>query len=536
MIAGGVVLGVVVTTTIGIMNGELGVTEPLHTVVIGFVAGLILGGVGGITGRVIRGIVAGSIVGAILIGISAMVHPAVGVADELRSFDTGSLKGEIAAAIYGMLIGAIGGGVGGASGRLVGPRKRTGSSVQTLRKGWLVIGSLVFLALGIAALVWLDHTHPAWWKELWTQGGQIEDIQNYTALTIDCKDPEIAVLVEGEGNIYSGGLANGLTMYLKPGTHTLRLKKGNQIVYEEKFSIAPGENHVVDLTGGVCQPLPAKAPFTSDEAKKHQAAWAKHIGVPVEIENSIGMRFRLIPPGEFSMGISVKEKEKVLQLLSEDWQKGLVREELSSQHMQIRSAFYLGETELTVGQFKHFTTATGYRTTAESDGLGGRAVVKGTIERRPEWTWKHPADAESDDHPVVQISLADAQAFCRWLSGVDGREYYIPNQQEWEFACRAGTETHWYCGNDLEQLDGIAWTLLNAGGKTHAVGQKAPNAFGLYDMLGNAEEVCVSDTGMPTARGGHTSLPLLCRSSSRVPVPLKETYYRRGVRIAQRLP
>src|SRR5262249_48286045 len=90
----------------------------------------------------------------------------------------------------------------------------------------------------------------------------------------------------------------------------------------------------------------------------------------------------------------------------------------------------------------------------------------------------------------------------------------------------------WYCGNDLEQLDGTAWTLLNAGGKTHAVGQKAANALGLYDMLGNAEEVCVSDSGMPTARGGHTSLPLLCRSSSRVPVPLKETYYRRGVRIA----
>jgi serine/threonine protein kinase/formylglycine-generating enzyme required for sulfatase activity/tetratricopeptide (TPR) repeat protein len=392
---------------------------------------------------------------------------------------------------------------------------------------------LAFLLLGTGATMWLLYSDPRWWKDLWTQGGQIEDIpENHTFLTINCNDPELHVVIEGEGNTYSGGLANGLTMYLKPGTHTLRLKKGNQIVYEEKFSIAPGENHVVDLTGGVCQPLPAKAPFTSDEAKKHQAAWAKYLGVPVEIENSIGMKLRLIPLGEFSMGIPDKEKEKVLQLLSEDWQKGLVREELSSQPMRIRSAFYLGETELTVGQFKQFITATGYKTTAESDELGGRAVVKGTIERRPEWTWKHPADAESDDHPVVQISFADAQAFCRWLSGVDGRQYYVPNEQEWEFACRAGTETHWYCGNDLEQLDGIAWTLLNAGGKTHPVGKKAPNAFGLYDMLGNAEEVCVSDTGMPAARGGHTSLPLLCRCSSRVPVPFKETYYRRGVRIA----
>jgi formylglycine-generating enzyme required for sulfatase activity/tetratricopeptide (TPR) repeat protein len=280
------------------------------------------------------------------------------------------------------------------------------------------------------------------------------------------------------------------------------------------------------------KPVLAKSPFTSDEAEKHQAAWAEHLKVPVEFKNSIGMKFRLIPAGEFSMGTPDEEKAKVLQLLSEDWQKGLVREEQSSWPARISSAFYLGVTELTVGQFKQFISSTAYKTTAESDGLGGRAVVKGTIERRPEWTWKHPADAESDDQPVVQISLPDAQAFCRWLSGVDGREYYVPNEQEWEFACRAGIDTHWYSGNDLELLDGAAWTLLNAGGKTHAVGQKAPNAFGLYDMLGNAEEVCVSDTGMPTARGGHVSAPLLCRCSSRVPVPLKETYYRRGVRIA----
>jgi len=124
MVAGGIVTAVVLPATITI-GGE----EPLFRAAIGFVAGMILGAVGGITGRLVRGIVAGLVVGAILIGISAMAHPAVGVAGELRSFDTGSIKGEIAAAIYGMVIGAIGGGVGGASSRLVGPKKRTGSSV-----------------------------------------------------------------------------------------------------------------------------------------------------------------------------------------------------------------------------------------------------------------------------------------------------------------------------------------------------------------------------------------------------------------------
>jgi formylglycine-generating enzyme required for sulfatase activity len=148
--------------------------------------------------------------------------------------------------------------------------------------------------------------------------------------------------------------------------------------------------------------------------------------VQIEIENPIGMKFRLIPAGEFSMGTPDVEKAKVLQLLSEDWQKGLVREEQSSRRVHIPSAFYLGVTELTVGQFRCFLQDTGYKTTAESNGLGGRAEANGTIEHRPEWTWQHPSVALSDDHPVVQISLADAQAFCRWLKGEDGREYYIP--------------------------------------------------------------------------------------------------------------
>jgi hypothetical protein len=124
MIAGSIVTAVVLPATIT-MEGE----EPLFRAVVGFVAGMILGAVGGITGGVVRGIFAGLVVGAILMGISAMARPAMGVAGELRSFDPGSIKGLIGAAIYGMAIGSIGGCVGGAINRLVGPKKRTGSSV-----------------------------------------------------------------------------------------------------------------------------------------------------------------------------------------------------------------------------------------------------------------------------------------------------------------------------------------------------------------------------------------------------------------------
>src|SRR5262249_38303608 len=183
------------------------------------------------------------------------------------------------------------------------------------------------------------------------------------SFTINCNDPDLHVVIDGEGNTYAGGGAVPFVIHVKPGTHMLRAKKGNRLVYEEKFSIAPGENREVDLSKWRWPPLPAKAPFTAEAAKFHQEEWAEHLRVPVEIVHPSGMKFRLIPPGAFSMGTPDEERSKVLQLLSADWQKGLVREEQSSHRVEIQSAFYLGVTELTVGQFKRFVSATGYKTT-----------------------------------------------------------------------------------------------------------------------------------------------------------------------------
>jgi serine/threonine protein kinase/formylglycine-generating enzyme required for sulfatase activity/tetratricopeptide (TPR) repeat protein len=400
---------------------------------------------------------------------------------------------------------------------------------STHTKWRYVLEASIFLALSAAALVWLDYNHPAWWKEIWNFS---QPDQTSGSISIKWLDPFVVIEVVDEDGNTSRSYRSPFIVRLKPGLHRYRARKGETLLFDSEFRIAPGQNYEVDLSGRRWQPLLAKAPFSADEAKHHQEAWAEHIKVPVEMQNPIGMKFRLIPPGEFSMGTPDAERSKVLQLLSADWQKGLVREEQSSHRVSIESAFYLGVTELTVGQFRRFVSESHYITTAESNGLGGRAEANGIIEHRPEWTWKHPSVAQSDDHPVVQISLADARAFCRWLSGLDGREYYVPKEEEWEFACRAGTETQWYVENDPDLLDEAAWTLQNAGGTTHPVGKKTPNAFGLYDMLGNVEEVCVSDTGLPAARGGHTGQPLLCRCGSRVPIPLKETFYRRGVRIA----
>ena len=93
-------------------------------------------------------------------------------------------------------------------------------------------------------------------------------------------------------------------------------------------------------------------------------------------------------------------------------------------------------------------------------------------------------------NPVENVSWNDAQAFCQKLSQITGKTYRLPTELEWEYACRAGTTTDYYFGDDASQLGDYAWYLNNSQATTHPVGQKKPNAWGLYDMIGNVREWC----------------------------------------------
>ena len=264
----------------------------------------------------------------------------------------------------------------------------------------------------------------------------------------------------------------------------------------------------------------AKAPFNAVEAEEYQQQWAKHLGKQVFETNSLGMKMVLIPPGEFWMGSSRAEVDEAFRQAKEIlkdrywlvlW-SGWLQSEAPRHRVKITKPFYLSATEVTVGQFRQFVEATGHETAIER-----APTPKSRRGRFPQlWIRGKHYDPPDDDCPVSSVSWTDALAFCKWLtekeSMRDGEtpaklpidaqktqrevrpavhEYRPPMEAEWEYACRAGTTTKFFFGDDPEKLP----QFVQFGGngspqRLYRVGRKKPNQFGLYDTLGGVYEWC----------------------------------------------
>lgn len=195
---------------------------------------------------------------------------------------------------------------------------------------------------------------------------------------------------------------------------------------------------------------PEARPLTAEElfarltgaAEFGPVTFARKSVLEEEYENSAGIRLRLIPAGEFSMGSQAEDA---------------FENETPAHNVKITTPFYIGIFPVTQEQYERL--------------MGD-----------------NPSSPREPDCPVTMVTWQAAQEFCRRLSEMDGELHRLPTEAEWEFAARAGTRSLYYWGNEIDGR--YAWYNENSGGRVRPVGKKEPNSWGLFDMLGNALEWC----------------------------------------------
>lgn len=183
-----------------------------------------------------------------------------------------------------------------------------------------------------------------------------------------------------------------------------------------------------------------------------------------EFTNHVGMRMVLLQPGEFVMGShDSAERTAAAYGGKAEW----FSDEKPRNRVAITRPFYISKHPVTQEQYEALTGA-------------------------------NPSMHRSPGNPVENVSWFDAVEFCRKLSRIENRAYRLPTEAEWEYACRAGSDSAFHFGNESGRLGEYAWFRENSS-RPMPVGKKEPNRWGLHDMLGNVWEWC-ADSYLPYSR------------------------------------
>jgi len=185
-------------------------------------------------------------------------------------------------------------------------------------------------------------------------------------------------------------------------------------------------------------------------------------------DGSEGPEMVIVPAGTFKMG---------------DIQGTGYDNEKPVHEVSVKS-FAIGRYQITIAEFRQFAEATGYKTEAEK-GDGAYIWKDADWKKLKDANWRNLYFPQQDNQPVVCVSWNDAMAYIKWLGEQTSQKYRLPSEAEWEYAARAGTETHYWWGNKIDE------NKANYGmniGQTSPVGFFEANPFGLYDTVGNVWE------------------------------------------------
>jgi len=302
-----------------------------------------------------------------------------------------------------------------------------------------------------------------------------------------------------DDEVFIDGVSYGatrLTTSLPKGFHNIEIRKRGYKSYKARIDLRKAQTINANL---VKVPEPVVAEVT--------AAPEQPVTAPVAsiVNKTSSASIVVIPAGKFKMG---------------DINGNGLANERPVVEKTIANSFAMQSKEVSVGEYEQFVANTGYKTEAEKDRgcayyLNGEPVWEATLN------WRNPGFDQESDFPAVCLTYNDAKAYADWLSGQTGQLFRLPNEVEWEYAARAGKETEYPWGNEIgKNLANCGWCGSEWSNRSAApTGSFSPNAFGLYDTVGNVWEWTNRKSGQSdvAVRGGAWNFaPSLARVSTRL--------------------